>query len=98
MTSWAAGWRSVTPEACAEAIKTLLLKSMSYNTVRALGDAACIDAIRTLTLQVCAASEQHDAVEACRAQKRLAKALLRWMILREDTTAPVAPSKPEGFP
>ena len=93
-----AGWRSVTPEACAEAINTLLLKRMSYNTVRALGDAACIDAIRTLTLQVCAASEQHDAAESCRAQRRLAKALLRWMILREDTAAPVAPSTPVGFP
>jgi len=86
-----AGWRSVAPEACAAAIDTLLLKPMSYDTVRALGDAACIDAVRALTLQVCAASEHQDAAESRRAQKRLGTALLRWMLLREDAEAPVAP-------
>ena len=85
-----AGWRTVEPRACAEAIDTLLLKPMSYDTVRTLGDAACIDAVRALTLQVCAASDQHDPAEARRAQKRLGTALLRWMLLREDGLAAAA--------
>ena len=85
-----AGWRTVEPRACAEAIDTLLLKPMSYDTVRTLGDAACIDAVRALTLRVCAASDQHDPAEARRAQKRLGTALLRWMLLREDGLAAAA--------
>jgi hypothetical protein len=82
------GLRTVDPQTCAEAIETLLLKPLSYAAVRALGDAACIDAVRTLTAQVCAASERCDPAEGRRAQKRLGTALLRWMLLREDGLAP----------
>ena len=57
---------------------------MSYATVRNLGDTACIDAVRALTLKVCASAESGDAVAARIAQKQLGTALLRWVLLRED--------------
>ena len=78
------GLTSVSPDECTRTIDTLLLKPLSYQTVRALGDASCIDAVRALTLKVCATAEQQDPAASRVAQKQLASALLRWVLLRED--------------
>lgn len=78
------GLTSVTPGACHDTIDTLLHAPVSYTTVRTMGDAACIDAVRALTLKVCATAEAGEPVEARIAQKQLATALLRWVLLRED--------------
>lgn len=75
---------SVTPTTCAQTIDTLLHAPMSYATVRELGDNACIDAVRALTLKVCATAEAGDPVASRIAQKQLGTALLRWVLLRED--------------
>lgn len=75
---------SVTPTKCAQTIDTLLHAPMSYATVRELGDTACIDAVRALTLKVCATAEAGDEVTSRIAQKQLGTALLRWVLLRED--------------
>ena len=56
--------------------------------MRELGDAACIDAVRALTLRVCATAEAGCEEEARQAQKRLANALLRWVLLRDDGGRP----------
>lgn len=78
---------SVTPETCEHTINTLLRAPMSYATVRKLGDSACIDAVRALTKRVCATSASNDATTARIAQKQLASALLRWVLLRDDPEA-----------
>lgn len=83
---------SVTPAKCAATIDTLLHAPMSYATVRDLGDTACIDAVRALTLKVCATAEQGDQVAARIAQKQLGTALLRWVLLREDEMETAAAS------
>jgi hypothetical protein len=75
---------SVTPVTCANTIDTLLHAPRSYATVRELGDTACIDAVRALTLKVCATAEAGDPVASRIAQKQLGTALLRWVLLRED--------------
>lgn len=79
-----AGLTSVAPEECEQAVDTLLRAPMSYATVRDLGDAACIDAVRAMTLRVCEAAEAGDAVASRVAQKQLASTLLRWCLLRDD--------------
>lgn len=75
---------SVTPEECERTIETLLRAPMSYATVRALGDAACIDAVRALTLRVLSTANAGDATASRIAQKQLGSALLRWCLLRDD--------------
>jgi hypothetical protein len=82
---------SVTPVKCASTIDTLLHAPMSYSTVRGLGDSACVDAVRALTLKVCAAAEAGDPVASRIAQKQLGTALLRWVLLREDEMMPGDP-------
>ena len=57
------------PVKCASTIDTLLHAPMSYATVRGLGDAACVDAVRALTLKVCAAAGAGDPVVSRIAQK-----------------------------
>jgi hypothetical protein len=79
-----ANMKSVTPETCEHTIDALLRGPMSYDTVRELGDSACIDALRALTVRVCATSADGDATTARIAQKQLASALLRWVLLRDD--------------
>lgn len=76
---------SVTPTECAQTIETLLHAPMSYTTVRKLGDSACVDAVRVLTLKVCVAAEEGNQVASRIAQKQLGTALLRWVLLRKDT-------------
>lgn len=78
------GLTSVQPDECMQTMDALLRKELSYATVRNLGDAACIDAVRALTLRVCATAEAGDEPESRQAQKRLASALLRWVLLRDD--------------
>ncbi len=90
------GLTSVAPDECARTVHALLQTELSYATVRQLGDAACIDAVRALTLQVCAAAEAGDPEASRAAQMRLARGLLRWTLLREDPTATegASPSSP----
>ena len=78
------GLTSVSPAECTQTIDTLLRAPLSYATVRQIGDAACIDAVRALTLKVCATAEQQDEPSSRVAQKQLASALLRWVLLRAD--------------
>ena len=90
------GLASVTPTKCAQTIDTLLHAPMSYATVRNLGDAACIDAVRALTLKVCAAAEAGDPVASRIAEKQLGTALLRWVLLREDENEAAAVREAEA--
>lgn len=80
---------SMTPETCERTIETLLRAPMSYATVRELGDAACIDAIRALTLRVLSTAHAGDDTASRIAQKQLGSALLRWCLLREDPAVDV---------
>ena len=57
---------------------------LSYDTVRSVGDARAIDAVRALTLRVCNAASAQDAVASRNAQKDLAQVLLRWVLLRGE--------------
>lgn len=63
-------------------ITTLLHAPLSYATIRALGDVRCANAIACLSADVCTAIEEGVGYE--QAQKRLARALLRWVLLRDD--------------
>jgi len=69
-------------ESCLEAIELLVRGQLSVEVVRNLGDSRCIDAIRVLTMRVVETSttENHRI-----AQKELASAVLRWVLLRSDT-------------
>ena len=80
---------SVTPDECTETLNTLLKGPLSYQTVRSVGDARAIDAVRSLTLRVCNAAAAEDDVASRIAQKDLAQALLRWTLLRDDGTRPL---------
>lgn len=82
------GLTTVHPDECMRTIDTLLMNQLSYSSVRELGDAACIDAVRALTLRVCATAEAGCEEDSRQAQKRLANALLRWVLLREDGDKP----------
>lgn len=81
---------SVGTEVCSDTIETLLHGPLSYKAVRDLGDAKCIDAIRALTLRVVAAADRQetDSTASRTAQKELANAVLRWVLLRADETVP----------
>lgn len=68
---------------CATTIDELTVQSLSVETVRKLGDAKCIDAVRALTLRAC--TTVGDATAARLVQKQLAQVLLRWTLLREDS-------------
>lgn len=81
------GLASVDPDACKQTTDALLLQPLSYQTVRDLGDAACIDAVRALTLRVCATIDSGTERESREAQKELANVLLRWVLLRKDEPA-----------
>ena len=80
-----ASLETLEPEVCKSTIDTLLRGPLSYKVVRDLGDAKCVDAIRALTMRVCSAASDPTNVEGSRvAQKELAGALLRWVLLRAD--------------
>lgn len=73
---------SATPHECAATIAALTVQPLSVQTVRSLGDAKCIDAVRTLTMRVCSTS--NDPTTERLVQKQLAQVLLRWTLLREE--------------
>ena len=81
---------TVEPEVCQQTIESLLRGQLSYKTVRDLGDARCVDAIRALTMRVVAAADrvEEDPNTARVAQKELASAVLRWVLLRADPSCP----------
>jgi len=81
---------TVEPEVCQQTIESLLRGQLSYKTVRDLGDARCVDAIRALTMRVVAAADrvEEDPNTARVAQKELASAVLRWVLLRADPSYP----------
>lgn len=81
---------TVAPAECTETVGTLLRGPLSYETVRSIGDARAIDAVRALTLRVCNAASAEDAVASRNAQKDLAQVLLRWVLLRDDKQNTVA--------
>ena len=74
---------SVAPQKCKQTIDTLLRAPLSYATVREVGDVGCIDAVRALTLQVYHRALAGDEPSSRVAQKQLATALLRWVLLRD---------------
>ena len=60
---------SVAPAECTETLNTLLKDPLSYQTVRDVGDARAIDAVRALTLRVCnAAAAADDVARALRSR------------------------------
>lgn len=77
---------------CAATVEALTVKSLSVETVRQLGDAKCIDAVRELTLRACSAVGEAAAKRLV--QKQLAQVLLRWTLLREEK--PYAPDGDGG--
>lgn len=85
-----ANLNTVEPDVCQQSIETLLRGQLSYKTVRELGDAKCVDAIRALTMRVVAAADraEEDPVAARAAQKDLANAVLRWVLLRQEGDSP----------
>ena len=89
-----AGLTSIAPLDCQATIDTLLRAPMSYATVRGLGDTKCTDAVRALTMRVCTTAEAGDATASRIAQKQLASALLRWVLLRDspEMAPPDSPS------
>ena len=85
-----ANLNTIEPEVCQQTIESLLRGPLSYQAVRNLGDAKCVDAIRALTMRVVAASDlqKTDPTAARAAQKELASAVLRWVLLRADPSCP----------
>lgn len=75
---------SMLPKHTQEAVETLLRKPMTHDTVSTLGDSACMEAIRALTLRVTDAIVAGDAASQRITQKQLATAVLRWVILRDE--------------
>jgi len=89
--------RSVTGEDCATTIDMLLHSKLSYETVRGLGDAKCVEAVRALTLRACNTAQ--EATTSRLVQKQLAQVLLRWSLLRAEappSAPPSAPTEPSG--
>lgn len=77
---------------CAATVEALTVKPLSVDTVRQLGDAKCIDAVRALTLRAC--DSAGDATAERLVQKQLAQVLLRWTLLREEQAC--APGGDDG--
>lgn len=84
------GLGTVEPETCQQTIESLLRGPLSYKSVRDLGDAKCVDAVRALTLRVVSTADNMDEnpMAARTAQKELASAVLRWVLLRSDPSCP----------
>lgn len=75
---------SMLPRHTEQAIETLLRKPMTHETVAALGDNDCMEAVRALTLRVTDAIVAGDVTSQRITQKQLATAVLRWVILRQE--------------
>tara|TARA_B100000575_G_scaffold56054_1_gene42132 strand:+ start:4005 stop:4943 length:939 start_codon:yes stop_codon:yes gene_type:complete len=72
------------PQHTVAAIDRLLRGQMTRDNVVDLGDDACLDATRSLTLRVCADLINGDLAAQRISQKQLASALLKWTLLREE--------------
>ena len=81
-----ASLESVDVDTCNATIEALLHAPLSHTAVRELGDAKCVDAIRHLTGRV-VDTVGGDPMVARAAQKELATALLKWVLLRTPDTA-----------
>lgn len=78
-----AAWPIQTPEPeTAKHVEQLLRSPETPETVAAVGDAGCADAVRSLTMRVCSELQGGDSVSNAVAQRQLAMALLRWTVLR----------------
>tara|TARA_X000001036_G_scaffold117286_2_gene110725 strand:+ start:965 stop:1930 length:966 start_codon:yes stop_codon:yes gene_type:complete len=75
----------VPPSHTVSSIERLLRGQMTRENITALGDDNCLDATRALTLRVCSDLVEGDLSAQRISQKQLASALLRWVLLREDT-------------
>tara|TARA_Y100000389_G_scaffold159121_1_gene160805 strand:+ start:1486 stop:2439 length:954 start_codon:yes stop_codon:yes gene_type:complete len=75
---------TILPAHTVSAIERLLRGQMNRENIAELGDDACLDATRSLTLRVCADLVEGDLAAQRISQKQLASALLRWTLLRED--------------
>ena len=73
-----------TPKHTLEAIDSLLRGQMTSSNINQIGDDACLDATRALTLRVCSDLISGDTASQKISQKQLASALLRWVILRKN--------------
>jgi hypothetical protein len=87
-----AGWRGAAIGACkydgidsetAGHVEQLLRGVMSQETVAAVGDHNCMEAVRALTMRACKAISQGDLISQRLTQQQLANALLRWVVLRQ---------------
>ena len=72
-------------EQTAHATEQLLRGPMTTDTVSSLGDQACMEAVRSLTMRACNALIGGDDMSIRLTQQQLATALLRWVLLREKT-------------
>ena len=68
---------------------------MSHETVEALGDENCMEAVRALTLRVTNAIVAGDEAAQRITQKQLATAVLRWVILRDLLPGMQEPTEPK---
>lgn len=72
------------PPNCARAAEKLLRAPIVGSTVASMGDCACQEAVRALTLQAVRDLASADRAAQRTSQKRLADGLLRWVVLRES--------------
>jgi len=70
-------------------IDVLLRAPMTAATVQKAGDAACLTAVRALTMRALGALANDDDNFQRLTQQQLATALLRWVLLREQDGSPV---------
>lgn len=66
-------------------VEKLLRGVMSHKTVSDVGDEGCMSAVRALTMRVCNTLAKGDATSQKLAQQQLATALLRWVVLRQES-------------
>lgn len=67
-----------------QSIERLLRSPETPATVAEVGDEACAQSVRALTLRVCSELQGGDPVSNALVQRQLATALLRWTILRDS--------------
>ncbi len=70
-------------EETASATEQLLRGPMTTETVNSIGDQACMETARSLTMRACNALIGGDDTSIRLTQQQLATALLRWVLLRE---------------
>jgi len=78
-------WSGVTSEV-EEDLEQLLRGVMSRETIASIGDSGCNEVVRALTLRASSALNKGDDSMRRLTQQQLATALLRWTILRDETS------------